>query len=64
MRSFDIVFFMLAVIGTIGMMGLGVALAQMSLILFFLFGGLFGGSLAYGFKRKKAIFASESEQLD
>lgn len=64
MRSFDIVFFMLAVIGTIGMMGLGVALAQTSLVLFFVFGGLFGGSLAYGFKRKKAVFADESEQTD
>ncbi|WP_147802441.1 DUF5325 family protein [Alkalicoccus halolimnae] len=66
MRSFDIIFFMLAVGGTIGMIGLGIALAQLSFLLFIIFGGLLAGCVVYGFKRKKRLFgegryASESQ---
>ncbi|MFC4735473.1 hypothetical protein ACFO4L_02645 [Bacillus daqingensis] len=60
MRSFDIIFFILACTGTIGIMGLGIALAQLSIPLLLLFGGLFGGSLAVGFKRKKRLQSSSA----
>ncbi|CAM3961839.1 DUF5325 family protein [Alkalicoccus chagannorensis] len=59
MRSFDIIFFLLAVCGTFGMMGLGIAFAQMSLLLFALFGGILGLSLFLGFRRKRRIMEAE-----
>ncbi|PRO64761.1 DUF5325 family protein [Alkalicoccus urumqiensis] len=55
MRSFDIVFFLLALLGTAGMMGLGIAFAQGSLLLFILFSGMLAASLVTGFKRKKRL---------
>ncbi|SDN23807.1 DUF5325 family protein [Alkalicoccus daliensis] len=58
MKSFDIIFFMLAVLGTVGMMGLGVALAQLSLTILFVSLLLLGGSLFIGFRRKHKLYAT------
>lgn len=58
MKSLDIIFLLLAIGGTIGMMGLGVALAQLSMTIFLLSAGLMAGCILYGFKRKSRLSAA------
>ncbi|WP_280769127.1 DUF5325 family protein [Salipaludibacillus daqingensis] len=53
MRSFDIQLFIFAILGTIGMIGIGISFAQTSLIMFLGFLTLSLGSVAAGFNRKK-----------
>lgn len=61
MKSFDIVFLLLAIGGTIGMMGLGVALAQLSFTIFIISAGVMAGCIVYGFIRKNRLaVASEN----
>lgn len=58
MQSFDITFFILAVLGTAGMIGIGISFAQTSLPLFLFFLALSLGSVFIGFRRKKQLRSS------
>ena len=53
MKSFDIQLFIFAMLGTIGLMGIGISFAQTSLVMFLGFLVLSLGSVAAGFNRKK-----------
>jgi hypothetical protein len=53
MKSFDFTLFIFAMLGTIGMIGIGISFAQTSLLMFTGFLILSLGSVAAGFKRKK-----------
>jgi len=53
MKSFDIQLFIFAMLGTIGMMGIGISFAQTSLLMFLAFLAITLGSVAAGFNRKK-----------
>ncbi|PYZ93286.1 hypothetical protein CR194_08820 [Salipaludibacillus keqinensis] len=53
MKSFDIPLFIFAMLGTIGMMGIGISFAQTSFLMFFSFLVLTLGAVFAGFKRKK-----------
>ncbi|MCE7794749.1 DUF5325 family protein [Salipaludibacillus sp. CUR1] len=58
MRSFDIYYFILAILGTVGMMGIGISFAQTSLLMFLSFLVLSLGSVFAGFKRKKYLHST------
>lgn len=53
MKSFDIQLFIFALLGTIGLMGIGISFAQTSLLMFLGFLVLSLGSVVAGFYRKK-----------
>ncbi|QKS71564.1 DUF5325 family protein [Paenalkalicoccus suaedae] len=55
MKSFDPIFFLLAVGGTVGMIGLGIAFAQTSALMIIGFAILMFGSIGTGFARKKRL---------
>ncbi|MCR6095898.1 hypothetical protein HXA31_09170 [Salipaludibacillus agaradhaerens] len=54
-KKFDIYHFICAVLGTIGLIGIGISFAQLSLSMFLSFSVLTLGSIYAGFRRKKQL---------
>ncbi|MGJ9383933.1 hypothetical protein CR203_02175 [Salipaludibacillus neizhouensis] len=55
MKSFDLPLFIFAVLGTIGIMGIGISFAQTSMLMFLGFLILSLGAVGAGFSRKKML---------
>ncbi|MCR6111264.1 hypothetical protein HXA35_13025 [Bacillus sp. A301a_S52] len=54
-KKFDIYHFICAILGTIGLIGIGISFAQLSLSMFLSFLVLTLGSIYVGFRRKKQL---------
>lgn len=62
MKSFDLPLFIFAILGTVGMIGIGISFAQMSMLMFLGFLVLSLGSVAAGFMRKKSQQSKTNEE--
>lgn len=59
MGTFDIISFIYAVLGTAGMVGIGISLAQLSLVIFSVSLLLTLGAFFFGFRRKNKLQSAQ-----